>query len=286
MLNMLRPSRMTPTISAYTYLWGQHDYNSNPFTLLGCKVKAHLVPSIRETWAPHTTSGFYVGNSWEHYRCHEVFISGTRHTGICSTVFFKHKYLTMPTLTPSDALICASDNLTDAIAGIIPPPNMTTDAIDQLINIFKLQAKKDKGAATAQSVLKEHAQAERVGTKTKDHNPSMAPTTKPTTTTVTTPMSFPPLEVEYPNLDTGMLQGTPMTSQDKMGNNSPPAANTCLQRKVQTITQDYLFHLMDTPGLPRPFTNQQAASRKYPLQFLCDFANAVLDDKTGNLLEY
>ncbi len=25
---------------------------------------------------------------------------------------------------------------------------------------------------------------------------------------------------------------------------------------------------------------------KYPLQFLCDFANAVLDDKTGNLLEY
>jgi hypothetical protein len=43
---------------------------------------------------------------------------------------------------------------------------------------------------------------------------------------------------------------------------------------------------MDTPGLPRLFTNQQAASHKYPLQFLCDFANAVLDDKTGNLLEH
>jgi hypothetical protein len=43
---------------------------------------------------------------------------------------------------------------------------------------------------------------------------------------------------------------------------------------------------MDTPGLPGLFTNQQAASQKYPLQFLCDFANAVLDDKTGNLLEY
>jgi hypothetical protein len=77
-----------------------------------------------------------------------------------------------------------------------------------------------------------------------------------------------------------------MTSQDKMGNNLSPAANTHLQWKVRTIMQDYLFHLMDTPGLPRLFTNQQAASRKYPLQFLCDFANAVLDDKTGNLLEY
>jgi hypothetical protein len=143
MLNILCPSRMTPNVSAYTYLLGQHNYNSNPFAPLGCKVEAHLVPGIRETWTPHTTSGFYVGNSWEHYRCHEVFISDTHHTPICSTVFFKHKYLTMPTLTPSNALIRTADNLTNAIAGIIPPPNITTDAIDQLINIFKLQAKKE-----------------------------------------------------------------------------------------------------------------------------------------------
>jgi hypothetical protein len=120
-------------------------------------------------------------------------------------LFFKHKYLTMPIITTSDALIHAADNLTDAIAGIIPPPNITADAIDQLINIFKLQAEKEKDKATAQRVLKERAQAERVGTKTKDHSPSMAPTAKPTTTTIITPMSFPPLEVEYPDLDTGML---------------------------------------------------------------------------------
>jgi hypothetical protein len=92
----------------------------------------------------------------------------------------------MPTLPPSDALIRAADNLTNAIAGIIPPPNITTDAIDQLINIFKLQAEKEKDVATDQRVLKERAQAERVGTKTKDHSPRMAPTSKPTTTTVTT----------------------------------------------------------------------------------------------------
>jgi hypothetical protein len=33
-------------------------------------------------------------------------------------------------------------------------------------------------------------------------------------------------------------------------------------------------------------TAKQAASRKYPLQFLCDLAHAVLDNETGNLLEY
>jgi hypothetical protein len=108
----------------------------------------------------------------------------------------------MPTLTPSDALICAANNLTNAVTGVIPPPNITTDAIDQLINIFKLQAKKDKDVATAQRVLKERAQAERVGTETKDHSLSTAPTAKPTTTTVTTLMSFSPLKVEYPDLTT------------------------------------------------------------------------------------
>ncbi len=113
-----------------------------------------------------------------------------------------------------------------------------------------MQAEKEKDTATAQRVLKERAQDERVSTKTKDHSPSMALTTKPTTTTVTTPTSFPPLKLEYPDLDTSMLRETPMTSQDKIGNNLSPAVNTCLQQKVQTITQDFLFHLMDLPGLP------------------------------------
>ena len=76
-LNMLRPSRMTPTVSAYTYLWGQHDYNANPYAPLGCKVEAYLYPSIRETWVPHTASGHYLGNSKEHYQCHQIYISDT-----------------------------------------------------------------------------------------------------------------------------------------------------------------------------------------------------------------
>jgi hypothetical protein len=154
---MLRPSQMTSTVSAYAYLWGQHDSNANPFAPLGCKVKSHLVPGIRETWAPHTASGYYVGMAWEHYCCHKVYIIDTRHTRICSSVFFKHKYLTMSSLTPADALIRAADDLNTAIAGVIPPPNMTTAAIKQLIKIFKTQAEKEKDKATLQRVLQENA---------------------------------------------------------------------------------------------------------------------------------
>ena len=134
---------------------------------------------------------------------------------------------------------------------------MTTDAIDQLITIFKSQAKKAKDAATAQRLLKGRAQAQRVLTEANHQEDIEMPTTK-------------------------HIRNTPDDHLDT----STPAENTRLQRKVRTITQDYLFHMMDTPGLAQPFTNKQAAARKYPLQFLCDFAYAVLDDETGDLLEY
>jgi hypothetical protein len=144
----------------YTYLWG-HDYSANRFVPMGCKVEAHIVPGIRETWAPHTASGYYIGAAWEHYRCHDIHISDTRHTRVCSSVFFKHKYLTMLTLTAADALIQAADNITEALASVIPPPNMTTDAINQLINILNTQAEKEKDKVTVQRVLKEQAATQR-----------------------------------------------------------------------------------------------------------------------------
>jgi hypothetical protein len=77
-------------------------------------------------------------------------------------VFFKHKYLMMPTITPADALIRAADSLTDAIAGLVPTPTFTQDAVDQVMVIFKQQVLAAKDAATAQRVLREHTQAERV----------------------------------------------------------------------------------------------------------------------------
>jgi hypothetical protein len=45
---------------------------------------------------------------------------------------------------------------------------------------------------------------------------------------------------------------------------------------------------MDTLFLPQQqlFASKQASSQKYALQFLCDFTYSVLDDKTGDLLEY
>jgi len=44
--------------------------------------------------------------------------------------------------------------------------------------------------------------------------------------------------------------------------------------------------MADVSGSGSAITAKSAASRKFPMQFLCDYANAVLDGKTGELLEY
>ena len=47
-----------------------------------------------------------------------------------------------------------------------------------------------------------------------------------------------------------------------------------------------MLHTMEIPGYPTLFSPKQAASRTFPLQFLCNLAYAVLNDDTGDLLEY
>ncbi len=66
----------------------------------------------------------------------------------------------------------------------------------------------------------------------------------------------------------------------------PPLANTCQQCQTRTLRQEYMLHMMEQPSPKASFTPQQASSCKYPLQFLWNFANAILNDKTGDLLEY
>ena len=195
-------------------------------------------------------SGFYIGMAREHYRCHEIYISDTKHMRTCLTIFFKHKYLTMPTITPADTLIRAADSLPDAIMGLIPTTTCTKDAVDQLMVIFKQQARKANNTATAQRVLRERAQAERVikeERQTIDALGSKTPTSFPASRCIQmgTPPSrciqtgmgkataSPSFELEEPNGIPALPQGLPQITQDKFDDyNAPPVANTRQQRET------------------------------------------------------
>ena len=92
-------------------MYGEHNYNTNPFAPLGCAVEMHVMPSKRKTWSQNTKAGYYLGNLLEHYRYHKVWVTDTRSVRVGQTVFFKHRYLTKPAVTQSDAILRASDNL-------------------------------------------------------------------------------------------------------------------------------------------------------------------------------
>ena len=68
----------------------------------------------------HAVSGFYIGVSLEHYRCHRCWIKDTKSVQTGNTIFFKHKYLTMPMITPADALLSATGDLREALKRDIP----------------------------------------------------------------------------------------------------------------------------------------------------------------------
>ena len=62
-LNMLRCSRNNPQLSAYSYLFGNYDYNAHPMVPPGTKVMVHSKPNNRKSWEYHGKLGWYVGPS-------------------------------------------------------------------------------------------------------------------------------------------------------------------------------------------------------------------------------
>jgi hypothetical protein len=274
---------MTPTVSAYAYLWGQHDYNANSVASLGCIVEAYLYPGIQETWAPHTASGYYLRNLQEHYQYHKIYICDIRHNQVCDTVIFKHKCLTMPTITPADAPLKASEKLVGTISGVILKNSVTKDAVLQLMSIYHQQALDAADTKSAQRVLRRLAKAQQLQTEKEDAKEQRVVMPQaPTSPDIGIFEVEHPIDTDPSDIRDAVQQPNSITQGD---NDSPMASNT-RQHRQGSISQDYMLHMIKQPGDKSPFTSRQASSRKYPLQFLCDLAYAILDKETGNLLKY
>ncbi len=115
-LNLLQQSTVAPTILAYQYIHGNFDYNKMPLAPLGCAVQLYKNNTRCRTWAEHSTDGWYLGTSND-YRCHKIYVKKTRAKRISDTVFFKHKYITQPTLMQVDTIVKALNDLTHALKG-------------------------------------------------------------------------------------------------------------------------------------------------------------------------
>mgnify|MGYP007089473653 CR=1 FL=1 len=65
-----------------------------------------------------------------------------------------------------------------------------------------------------------------------------------------------------------------------------PAFNTRSKTRARSLTQEVALQAIEISGRGAKLTARSTAARKYPLEFLCEYANAVLDGETGELLQY
>jgi hypothetical protein len=79
------------------------------------EARAHNKSHKCQTYAEHCKKAFVLGTSTKHYQCWKFWSTATRATQISGAVFFKHKYLTKPSVTPEDLVITTAENLTQAL---------------------------------------------------------------------------------------------------------------------------------------------------------------------------
>ena len=154
-LNLMRPSRINPQLSAYAQVFGQYNYQKTPMPPPGMKVLAHVLPQDRRSFDTHAIKAFFVGPAMEHYRCFKVHVPSTGGVRIADTVrWFPHNGLKMP-IPSKDALLQATlDDLKAVLKStvknnILPPKGTDTrDVLIQLNEIFKNKDSKDPSPAT------------------------------------------------------------------------------------------------------------------------------------------
>ena len=153
----------------------------------------------------------------------------------------------MPTKTKADAIVEAANDLKTALAGGIPQSNIDKEAIEKLMEIFKNNAEVAKNEdAERQRVQKQRALEQRVYLENKEREVT------------------PPAEFEKDN----------------------PAFNTRARSIHKVSAQETLFQMLDISGTGTKLSSQDLAGRRFPIQFICEWANSVIDGETGELLEY
>ena len=120
-LNLLRPSRINPKISAYNLVHGLFDYSAHPLAPPGIRVLVHDLPGNRKSWAPHASEGYYLGPALDHYRCYRVLNPKTNAVRISETVrWLPHNSIRVPTPSPDDFLRSSIHDFLSTIHNINP----------------------------------------------------------------------------------------------------------------------------------------------------------------------
>jgi hypothetical protein len=142
MLNLLRGSRINPSLSAYAQVHGAYDFNATPLGPPSTRVLAHEKPSNRKTWSPHALDGWYIGTAPELYRCYNVWMWDTRATCICDTLTWYPTQVSMPPSSTTDTIVECLRDIVEALqnpspaSALAPQTNTQSKALTNIVTLL------------------------------------------------------------------------------------------------------------------------------------------------------
>jgi hypothetical protein len=275
--NLLRPANANPNISAHQYVHGNHDYDKHPLHPLGCKVQAINDTKTCRSWEENSKDGYYIGTSMQHHRTYNVWIKATRAIQNTDTVYFQHAYIMKPTVTKADIVAEAATKLIEVIKGNYAAIHNETelDALKRLSQVF-IDATKKLNAREIETTPGE--QVPRV----KKHQIS----TEPTPRVHKERDDLPHL---IPSDDSDDKTSDDKTNTGDDHHEPTPAYHTRAQAAKHKTFHSNVKREAILSAVEMSFKHlnpARLAHRQFPLQVLCEIARAVMDDKTGELMEY
>jgi len=131
-LNLLRNSRINPKLSAWAFLFGNHNFNKVPLVPPGTKVILHSKPDHRASWAYHGLNGWYVGPAPQHYRCLTCYVPQTHKDRVTDTAILIPHHIPLPQTSLDHHLRKAADDIVHLLHKKdqlhIPSPKSTTSS--------------------------------------------------------------------------------------------------------------------------------------------------------------
>ena len=136
-LNLLRSSRIHPSLSAHASIFGQYDFNKTPIAPPGTKIVAHTAAEGRPTFGQHGKVGWYIGPSPEHYRCYKCYFPDTMSERDVLKVDFFPEKTPFPSITSADYLKQTAEDLLQLLSPTAPSHNNPLEFGSPILNAFR-----------------------------------------------------------------------------------------------------------------------------------------------------
>ena len=137
-LNMFRPLRRNPKISAHTTMEGKFDCKKTPLASTAIKVIVYENTNKRRTWGHHGVQGWYIGLAVKHYRCYKVNIFNTRAEHITDVLELFPENTTMPGISSANSAIYGVTDLISALRNLAPAALCSPLGTEKLNTLGKL----------------------------------------------------------------------------------------------------------------------------------------------------